>query len=336
MSANAALIGRPPHAPAHPQGVLAHPPVNVQASLQVNSSSGLVAQGSPAAALAPATLAPTAPALSPSATGSHASSAPAPSPSRSAPTLWAIAMPAAFLVLLAIGWEGMARALRNPLIPGVEEVGQALGVILSDGSFVSQMLVTLQRVALGFVLAFAVALIAGIGMGRSRKLRQFLEPAILIGLTVPGLVWALLCIIWFGMSLISSTLAVALGIAPALTLSVAQGIRSVNADLVEMASVFQLSRLARLRLLWFPTLVPFLLSGTRLGLSLAWKVIVLVEVFGLSSGVGYQLNSEFSSQNVAAVLAWTLAFAAVMAVLEYGVIGSLERRASRWKRVATV
>jgi NitT/TauT family transport system permease protein len=245
-------------------------------------------------------------------------------------------MPAAFLVLLAIGWEGMARALHNPLIPGVEEVGQALGVILGDGSFVSQMKVTLERVALGFVLAFAVALVAGIGMGRSRRVQQFLEPAILIGLTVPGLVWALLCIIWFGMSLVSSTLAVALGIAPALTLSVAQGIRSVNADLVEMASVFQLSRLARLRLLWFPTLTPYLLSGTRLGLSLAWKVIVLVEVFGLSSGVGYQLNSEFSSQNVAAVLAWTLAFAAVMAVLEYGVIGSLERRATRWKRVATV
>ena len=244
--------------------------------------------------------------------------------------------PPAFLVLLAVAWEGMARALHNPLIPGVEDVAQALGAILSDGSFVSQMAVTLQRVALGFVLAFVVALIAGIGMGRSRKLQQFLEPAILIGLTVPGLVWALLCIIWFGMSLISSTLAVALGIAPALTLSVAQGIRSVNADLVEMAGVFQLSRLARLRLLWFPTLVPFLLSGTRLGLSLAWKVIVLVEVFGLSSGVGYQLNSEFSSQNVAAVLAWTLAFAAVMAVLEYGVIGSLERRATRWKRVATV
>lgn len=255
---------------------------------------------------------------------------------RWAPVLRAIAMPTAFLLLLATGWEVMAQMLNNPLIPGVEEVFHALGVILADGSFFSQMRVTLERVAFGFVLAFAVALIAGIGMGRSRKLQQFLEPAILIGLTVPGLVWALLCIIWFGMSLISSTLAVALGIAPALTLSVAQGIRSVNADLVEMASVFQLSRTARLRRLWFPTLVPYLLSGTRLGLSLAWKVIVLVEVFGLSSGVGYQLNSEFSSQNVAAVLAWTLAFAAVMAVLEYGVIGSLERRANRWRRVASV
>ena len=65
-----------------------------------------------------------------------------------------------------------------------------------------------------------------------------------------------------------------------------------------------------------PSLVPFLVSGARLGFSLAWKVIVLVELFGLSDGVGYQLNSEFSSQNVAGVLAWTLVFWVVMALIE--------------------
>jgi len=249
---------------------------------------------------------------------------------------WALALPALFIAVLALAWEGMARALHNPLIPGLSEVGVELVKILADGSFVQQMSITIERVALGFVLAFALAFAAGIGMGRSKKFNQFMEPAILLGLTVPGLVWALLCVIWFGISLTSSTVAVALGIAPALTLNVAQGIRSVNADLVEMSAVFQLSFWARLRFLWLPTLAPFLLSAVRLGLSLAWKVIVLVEVFGLSSGVGYQLNLEFSSQNVGSVLAWTLGFAGVMAFLEYGVIGMAERRVSRWRRVAAL
>jgi len=248
----------------------------------------------------------------------------------------AAAPPALFVLLLVAAWAGMAATLRNPLIPTVGQVWAALSDIVADGQFLRQIGITVQRVAFGFALAFVAALAIGIAMGRSRAFDRFMEPAMLIGLTVPGLVWALLCVIWFGISLTSSTAAVALSIAPALILNVAQGIKSVSADLAEMAAVCQLSAWARLRLLWLPTLAPFLLSSLRLGLSLAWKVIVLVEVFGLSSGVGYQLNAEFSSQNVAGVLAWTLGFAAVMAFIEYGIIGALERRVTRWRRVASL
>jgi len=247
-----------------------------------------------------------------------------------------LAWPALFLVLLVAAWAFMAHRLDTPLVPGAGEVGLELVRVIGDGEFLRQMGITIQRVLLGFALAFAAALAAGIAMGRSRAFDRFMEPAILIGLTVPGLVWALLCVIWFGISLLTSTVAVALSIAPALVLNVAQGVKAVNADLVEMSAVFQLSFWARLRFLWLPTLAPFLLSAIRLGLSLAWKVIVLVEVFGMSSGVGYQLNSEFSSQNVAGVLAWTIGFAGVMALIEYGLIGALERHASRWRRVATL
>ncbi len=250
--------------------------------------------------------------------------------------LEAAALPAAFLLLLAVGWEIMARSMRNPLIPDVAEIGGALERILLDGAFFRQMSVTLQRVMLGFAVAFAASLAIGFGMGRSRRFNQFAEPAVLIGLTVPGLVWALLCVIWFGISLATSTLAVVLSILPPLTLNVAQGVKSVSADLQEISAIYRLSFRARLRFLWLPTLAPFLLSGTRIGLSMAWKVIVLVEIFGLSSGVGYRLNAEFSAMNVAGMLAWTIAFAVVMAFLEYGVIGSLERRSQRWRRVARV
>jgi NitT/TauT family transport system permease protein len=130
--------------------------------------------------------------------------------------------------------------------------------------------------------------------------------------------------------------AIALSAAPALVLNVVQGMRALDPGLVEMAHVFRFDRRARLRHLWLPSLAPFLLSGARLGLSLSWKVIVLVEMFGMSSGVGYQLNQAFSAQDVAAVLAWTLLFAVAMGVLEYGVLRTVERRVTRWRRVASV
>lgn len=148
--------------------------------------------------------------------------------------------------------------------------------------------------------------------------------------------WALLCVIWFGVALTNPVIAVALSAAPALTLNIYQGVVAIPAELVEMTHVYKFSLGKRLRYLWLPGMQPALFSGARIGLSLSWKVIVLVEVFGMSSGVGYQLNNEFGQQNVAGVLSWTLLFGVVMAILEYGVLQGLERYFTRWRRSSSV
>jgi len=242
----------------------------------------------------------------------------------------------AFLALLTGGWQVMALALDSVLVPGVDAIASEVLRLVADPRFYSDLGVTVQRVLLGFALAFAAALVVGIAMGRSPLARRFFEPAVLIGLTVPGLVWALLCVIWFGVALINPVMAVALSSAPALTLSVYQGTRATDAQLLEMAHVYRFTTRDRLRYLWLPSLAPALFGGARLGLSLAWKVIVLVEIFGMSSGVGASINGEFAAQNVAGVLAWTVLFAAVMALVEYGVLQGLENRAGRWRKVASV
>ncbi|MFG1480024.1 ABC transporter permease subunit [Xanthobacter sp. V4C-4] len=247
-----------------------------------------------------------------------------------------VALPLLLLALTAGAWEAMAVSLRSPLVPHLAEIGKELGRIFRNGHFFGEMAVTLLRVATGFALAFVAAVAAGIAMGRTRAVAQFLEPAIIVGLTVPGLVWALLCVIWFGIGLTGAAVAVALSIAPALVLNILQGVRAVDAELLEVAAMLRLPLWTRLRCLWLPSLMPALLGGARLGLSLAWKVVVLVELFGLSSGIGYQLNSEFGAQNVAGVIAWTLGFAAVMGLLEYGVLAQLEHHAMRWRRTAKV
>jgi NitT/TauT family transport system permease protein len=248
----------------------------------------------------------------------------------------AVLPPLAFCLVVIVAWEVMARVLASPLVPDVAEVYGELLRIVPTGAALQQIGVTLGRILSGSALAFVVAVGLGLAIARNRLLAAFFEPGIILGLTVPGLVWALLCVIWFGVSWKTPVVAIGLGVAPALTVSVVQGVRAIDPDLIEMAHVFRIPRSAQLRRLWLPAMVPFLLSGARLGFSLAWKVIVLVEIFGLSSGVGYQLNSEFSSQNVAGVLAWTIAFGVVMAIIEYGMLQTLERRLTRWRRVSRV
>ncbi|MCK9247568.1 MAG: ABC transporter permease [Solirubrobacteraceae bacterium] len=237
--------------------------------------------------------------------------------------------------LVVGGWHVMASTSDSTLLPGLGEIGDAIGRIVGDGA-ASTLWVTVVRVLLGFTLAFVAAIAAGLLMARSRWARAILEPAVLIGLTVPGLVWALLAVIWFGLAQTGPVLAVALSAAPPLVLNVYQGAKAVDPGLIEMAHVFRFDRRTRLTRLWLPALVPFLLSGARLGLSLSWKVIVLVEMFGASEGVGYELNTAFSDQDVAAVLAWTIVFGVVMVLIEYGILRTVERRVTRWRKAAIV
>lgn len=266
-------------------------------------------------------------------------------PSRSARTRWPglaaaalarVGPGALFCVLLAAGWQGMALRWQSPLIPDLAAIGVELGEIVRSGTAAQEIAVTLGRIALGMAAGFVIALAIGFASARNRFAQAFFEPALLLGLTVPGLVWALLCVIWFGLSLKTSVVAIALGISPALAVSLTQGIAAVDPHLIEASHVFRLKAAQRLRYLWLPAILPFLLGGLRLAFSLAWKVVVLVEVFGLSTGVGYALNSAFISQNVAAVLAWTLLFALVVAAIEYGLFQVIERRLTRWQRKSNV
>jgi len=240
--------------------------------------------------------------------------------------------PTAFFVLLAAGWELMARWLNSPLVPDIATIFRELLVICESGFAFTEIWITFVRMALGFLLALAVAFPIGIAAAVSRTAARFFEPGIILGLTVPGLVWALLCVIWFGVSLASPVISVALGVLPSLVISVQHGVGSLSLEIIEMSRVFRLRRGAVLRKIWAPQLYAFIISGCRVGFSIAWKVIVLVEIFGMSNGVGYQLNAQFSTQNVEGVIAWTLAFWLAMIVVERGIFQPLEKHANRWKK----
>ncbi|MGW1738279.1 ABC transporter permease [Nocardia sp. NPDC001965] len=256
--------------------------------------------------------------------------------SRATSLLGVIAPPLTLIILLAVGWNVMAARMNSPLVPTLGSIADELVGLWSSGSLWANLQVTLTRVLLGFAAAFVVAVVLGIAMGRNKYVQRFFEPAVLLGLVTPGLVKALLCVIWFGISMANPILAVALAAAPALIVNITQGVRDVDPQLLEMAHVYRFGAWTRLRRIWLPALAPSLFTGARLGIAMAWKVIVLVEIFGMASGVGYQLNLEFSNHNVAGVLAWTIAFALVMTTIEYGVLQTSERRVARWRKESTV
>ena len=87
----------------------------------------------------------------------------------------------------------------------------------------------------------------------------------------------------------------------------------------------------RLRHVVLPQLQPFLAAATRSGIALIWKIVLIVELLGRSNGVGFQIHLYFQLFDVATILAYTLAFVAVMLAVEYLLLQPLDKHANRWR-----
>ncbi len=141
----------------------------------------------------------------------------------------AIWLPSIMFCICLLGlWEVMARTTASPLVPSVGEIVSEVRRLVVGGFAIRQIGITLGRILAGFGVAFVISLVIGIAAARSVTFRRFCDPAIILGLTVPGLVWALLCVIWFGVGLTTPIVAIALGITPVMILHVLQGMKAVD------------------------------------------------------------------------------------------------------------
>jgi NitT/TauT family transport system permease protein len=137
--------------------------------------------------------------------------------------------------------------------------------------------------------------------------------------------------VWFGLTEIAAIAAVALNKIPTVIVTVREGARALDPDYLDVARVYRFGRWRTLRHVIVPQLTPYLVAAARSGLSLIWKIVLVVELLGRSDGVGFQLGLFFQLFDVKMILAYTLAFVVVIQVLEFAVMQPLERYASRWR-----
>jgi len=237
---------------------------------------------------------------------------------------------ASILALLSIWWL-LCLIFPPTLVPKPWDTFVEVGAIIDSGDLFVEMGNTLRRVLVGFALAMVVSIPLGVFMGTLRSMESFFEPPVVLGLTMPGLIWAVLAIMFFGLTETSAYAAVAVTILPMLTISIWQGTKSIDKDLIDMSQVFHAGPWSKIVDVILPQLVSHILAAIRYGLGLAWKVVVVVEMFGFSNGVGYRVVRGFNTFSMKAVLAWTITFLVVMIVIEFGMIGWLERSVTRWR-----
>ncbi len=235
------------------------------------------------------------------------------------------------LGLLAFWW-GLALIKADPMVlPGPQVVLPRLGLEAASGELWRHLGITLWRVAQGFAYAMGLGLVLGVLMGLLPGLNRWLDPWLVFFLNLPALVVIVLCFLWIGLNETAAIVAVAINKVPLVTAMMREGARALSAPLADMAQVFRMSLYARLRHILLPQLAPHLAATARSGLSLIWKIVLVVEFLGRGQGVGFKIHLHFQMFDVTMVMVYALSFIAVMLAIETLILQPLEARARRWR-----
>ena len=237
------------------------------------------------------------------------------------------------LVAVMVGiWWLSSLSVPHYILPGPTRVWEALQIITGNGDLWGNLGITFWRVAVGFVFATLVGLPFGIVLGANRRAGDFFEPVIPVLNTVSSAIWAIFAIIWFGISNATTIFVVFMTAMPLIITNVWQGTRTVNADFIELAQVLRMPDWKVMTKIYLPTILPYFFSGARLAFGFGWRVSLVAETIGSSSGVGYRLRQAADLIRTDQVFAWTLTLVIMMATIEMGLLKPLESYLFRWKK----
>ncbi len=178
--------------------------------------------------------------------------------------------------------------------------------LVPQGGFISRVWFSFARIAAGFGLALAFGVLFAALSAASKVAESLIRPYMTVAKTVPVASFIVLALIWLS----SSTLSVFISflmVLPIIYTNTLQGIRSADEKLLEAARVFKVPRPRRVRYIYLPAAFPYLISGARVGLGMAWKAGVAAEVISIATGsIGEQLYFSKVYLDSAELLAWTL------------------------------
>ncbi len=235
------------------------------------------------------------------------------------------------IALIAFWWLGAWGMADPSVLPSPAEVWRITLREAASGALWLHTSATLARVAAAFALAMTIGTALGVLLGLFPRLNRWADPWVVVFLNVPALVVIVLAYLWLGLNEFAAIVAVSVNKTAMVVVNIREGVRARDRKLGEMAQVFGMSRWHRLRHVLWPQLAPFVSASVRNGLAVIWKIVLVVEFLGRSNGVGFQIHLYFQLFETGYVMAYALSFVAVMLLIEYLLVQSSERRATRWR-----
>lgn len=245
------------------------------------------------------------------------------------------------LVLLAV-WQAMSVAYNLQLIlPPPLTVAQTIFNTLTlnhdqrwlyGPNIYEHLAASFVRAMSGFAIASALAIPLGLFVGRFRKVREYVDPVIRSLYPIPGIAWIPLAILWFGLGNTAVVFVVFIAEFFPLYFNTEAGARNINPILVDAARCFGAKRLTLLRRVILPASIPYIITGMRIGLGGAWRMIVAGEMLASQSGIGSVLMESRYQFRANDLMMAMILISVVGYVTERLIVGTLENKTTeKWE-----
>ncbi len=241
----------------------------------------------------------------------------------------------ASVIGFVVVWGLVAALARSQYLPTPWSVAAFIATDLVHGDMLFNIGMTLWRATASFCLAMVIGCGLGLLFGRVSGADSLFMPWVLVLMNTPVLVIGVLCFIWFKTTEASAILAVVLSKFPNNTIIIRDGVRAFDPGLDDVAAIYRFGPWARFRHLYLPQAMPFVIAAARSGIGIVWKIVLVIELFGLSSGVGFAISTYFGLFEVKQIIGYSVAFSLVMLAVEVLVLQPLDTYARRWRSAAS-
>ena len=208
-------------------------------------------------------------------------------------------------------------------------IGMMIEMIMS-GELIEHVLISLQRILLGFLLGGIPAILIGITMGISRPVRDLIDPLITATYPIPKSAILPFILLIFGLGEMSKVVMVAIGVFFPVAINATAGVLQISTIYLDVGKSFKASRWDTFRTIALPGALPFIMTGVKLGAGLALILIAIAEMVGAKSGIGYMIWSAWETFAVARMYVGLFVIALIGFAISF-LLNELERWIIRWK-----
>jgi len=234
------------------------------------------------------------------------------------------------LILLVLAWGAASFFVGGRILPPPTDVFPVAWEMVVSGTCVEPLLASLYRLLFGFILALSLGTALGIASAQLSRLGIAATAMLTVIMSTPSLVIIFVAMIMLGQTDLTIVLIAGLIVFPFITVPIRDAMKEIDQDILGMADSYKISTLRKIADVYIPYLIPPLLAASRIGFSLAWKMVVLSEVFGFASGIGWQISLSYFQYDLKGLIAYMVIFVVIILLIEQAIrIG--ERRIVKWK-----
>ncbi len=191
--------------------------------------------------------------------------------------------------------------------------------------------ISLIRAVIALTIVLVLGIAIGIAMARWWRVRYFFTDLILVGITLPAFIWALLVVMWWGFSNIGPITVCVLSATPQLVVSTFQGATATPGTLLSMSDAYRVGTRRQFRWLVIPSMMEYIAAGFRSAVLAGWGAVLLVEWFGNDKGVGFRAHYWYDASSFDGMMAWGVVMMIIILTFDRVVMDRVVRHFRSWR-----